>query len=101
MTINQKESHVLHVENKSIQGETGGENIATKRADNQPTENGEKKPRYGDMVTQHANDNGHFYVKSGYLRTCDHCGKEYTAKRDTSKFCNRRCRVNSHRAGAK
>ena len=95
---NQNGSHVLHVENKSIQGETGGENIATKRADKQPTENGEKKPRYGDMVTQHANDNGRYYIPSGFTRNCNHCGQEYTAKRDTSKFCTRRCRVAAHRA---
>lgn len=98
MTTNQNEYHVPHVENKSIQGETGGENIAQKHVDKQPTESDENKPRYGDMVTQHANDNGRFYIPSGFTRNCDHCEQPYTAKRDTSKFCTRRCRVAAHRA---
>ncbi len=97
-TINQNESHVLHVENKSIQVETAGENIAMKRADSQPIGNGENKPRYGDKVTQHVPGNSRFYLPNGYTRKCDHCGQDYIAKRDTSRFCGRRCRVAAHRA---
>lgn len=100
MTINQSVSPVNHVASKCIGAEgAAAKNIAVKRAGNVPTDNGKNQERNGSMETQRSSVTPHFYVKGGYVRTCDYCGKEYTAKRDTSRFCHRRCRVNSHRAG--
>jgi hypothetical protein len=32
-------------------------------------------------------------------RACDHCGKKYEAKRQTSRYCSTACRMASSRAG--
>lgn len=34
---------------------------------------------------------------SAFTRTCDHCGKQYTALRVTSKFCSASCRSAARR----
>ena len=97
-TTPQNVSPASHAASLYTAGVGVGVFTAMKLADNQPTESDENKKRYGDMVTQHTPTNGRFYLPGGYTRTCNHCGQEYTAKRDTSKFCSRRCRVNAHRA---
>jgi hypothetical protein len=87
--------HANNAESSCIEGEkAAGKNIAAKHADKLPTGNEESKKqgRNGSIETQH------FYIKAGFSRNCDHCGNEYIAKRNTSKFCSRRCRVNAHRA---
>jgi len=38
------------------------------------------------------NETRGFYIPSGYVRKCDICGREYVAKRDTSKYCGGTCR---------
>ena len=98
MTTYQNVSPANHAGKQSIQGVTGGANSAMKLADRQHGANGKNQPRNGDMNATQAVTGAHFYVKSGYDRTCDHCGRPYTAKRDTSRFCHSRCRVNFHRA---
>jgi hypothetical protein len=98
MTTNPIESPVQIVESSSIPGAGGGVNSAMKLADSQHGESVTKPARNGDMVTQQTPSNGRFYLPSGYTRICNHCGREYTAKRDTSRFCTQRCRVNNHRA---
>ena len=93
-------SPAYNAENKCIGAEEAAvKSIVLKRADSVPTGSDEKQQRNGSMETQHPNRNGHIYVKAGFTRTCDYCQRPYTAKRDTSRFCNSKCRVNSHRAG--
>ena len=33
-----------------------------------------------------------------YRVSCEHCGKRFTAKRSTRRFCSDTCRVRGHRA---
>jgi hypothetical protein len=46
-------------------------------------------------------DKNRFYLIEGYERTCDYCGKVYTAKRETSRFCSPACRVYAHNKAKK
>jgi len=84
--------------NSSTPAAAGDENTVTRPADRQPTGNGEKNGRHGDMLTQQDQENRPFYLPEGFARNCDHCGREYTAKRDTSRFCSTNCRVAAHKA---
>lgn len=81
------------------------ENTALKRAGRQrivsENDSGQINGRYGDMVTQQTTDNGsepgQRYDPAGFTRNCDHCNREYVAKRQTSKFCSGACRTAAHR----
>ncbi|RME05115.1 MAG: hypothetical protein D6816_09240 [Bacteroidetes bacterium] len=95
-------SHASTAGNSSPQDAGDGVNTAPKHVDRQPTGNGENCERYGDMVTQHVTQNGskpgQRYIPEGFTRNCDHCGREYLAKRETSRFCGAVCRVAFWRA---
>ncbi len=93
---NQNGSPANSVDTKCIGAEReAAKNIVAKNAAKKHTGNGNEAKhdgRHGSIETQH------IYVKTGFSRECDHCGREYVAKRTASKFCHSRCRVSSHRA---
>ena len=73
-----------------------------KRVDRQPIEtgdgNGQSDGRHGSIETQQTTRNGgHWYDPAGRARDCDQCGREYQAKRSSSRFCSGRCRLRAHK----
>ena len=77
-------------------------NTAARPAGRQHIENGgasgQNDRRYGSMETQQTTRNSdQWYDPSGRVRTCDHCGREYVAKRSTSRYCASKCRVAAYK----
>lgn len=102
-TINPIESPVQIVGKSCIEGaKEAASGIVVKRADRPDTvsENGTGQKRNSDGASRfiETQQTGNFYLPEGFTRTCDHCGREYTAKRNTSRFCRQQCRINHHRA---
>jgi hypothetical protein len=86
------DGRVVSAADKSTQAETGGESIVTRPADRQPTDSVNDRPaggRYADMQTQQPT---HWYDRAGRERRCDFCGRDYLAKRSSSRFCSSYCR---------
>lgn len=103
--MNPKEYHVSNAGGSCIGADVAAaKSFAAKHAAKLPTGNGggkNKRNKTGalrSIETQHDTHNGRFYIPTGFTRLCDSCGREYVAKRDTSRFCSSRCRVAAHRA---
>ena len=77
-------------------------NTVVKRADRQPTGtgngNGQSDGASRFIETQQPPVTGHWYDPAGRARDCDQCGREYQAKRSSSRFCSGRCRLRAHKA---
>lgn len=68
-------------------------NTVTTLVEKQQADSEDGRPCHDDVtLASSRTDKRGFYIPSGYTRQCDICGREYLAKRDTSKFCSGRCR---------
>lgn len=94
----------LSAENQSIRGGIDGGAIVRRLAGSGPTGNGNDPRPEDDQaeivtvagVTLCITQRGNWYTgpgRPGVLRRCDRCGREYEARRSTSRFCSAGCRV--------
>ena len=84
--------------------EVAERNTVPSRVDSSPTvgesesvNKRQNKVVHGSIETQHPTVTPHWYDPSGRLKKCQQCGREYVAKRATSRFCSGACRTAAYR----